>query len=51
MEFFYTFQHNGESYEVVWEDDIPTPTPVDSSLTCEQFAAMMEVTVDQLWAM
>jgi hypothetical protein len=47
----YTFQDNGQSFNVVWEDDILTLVPANSSLTCEQFAAMMELTVDQLWAM
>lgn len=47
----YTFQDNDQSFDVVWEDDILTLIPADSSLSCEQFAAMMEITVDQLWAM
>ena len=46
-----TIQDNSEEFNVVWVNDIPTPIPVDSTLTCEQFAAMMEVTVDHLWSM
>lgn len=51
MEFFYTFQHNGQSYDVVWESDIPTLIDTESTLSCEEFASRLEVTVDQLWAM
>jgi hypothetical protein len=44
-------QDNSEQFDVVWENDIPTLSPIDYSLSCEQFAAMMELTVDQIWAM
>jgi hypothetical protein len=46
-----TIQDNSEEFNVVWENDIPTLSPIDYSLSCEQFAAMMELTVDQIWAM
>lgn len=47
----YTFDFKNGTVEVVWEEDIPTPIASDSLLSCEQFAAMMECTVDELWAM
>lgn len=47
MEFFYTDE---QSYSLVWQDDIPSPVDSDSLLSCEQFAAQLEVTVDQLWS-
>jgi hypothetical protein len=48
MEFFYTDE---QSFGLVWQDDIPSPIDNNSSMSCEEFAATLEVTVDQLWAM
>lgn len=44
----YTFQVNDESYDIVWENDIPTLVPI---LTCEEFANMLGLNVEELWAM
>ena len=44
----YTFQVNDESYDIVWENDIPTPVPIP---TYEEFANMLGFNVEELWAM
>ena len=45
MEFFYTFQHNGISYDVVWQDDIPTLSPISNY---DEFNSIVEKNVDEL---
>lgn len=50
MNSFYTGSQSESVFSITWQDDIPTPVFTGSSQSCEEFAAMLEVTVDQLWA-